>query len=111
MAEEFDIIIAFCDHKLPTTQDTCERKFEFSGDTAWINVLFFKAAEHRVMVRINVGDQSTENGPRDAPKDRSMLLASRLERAAFCSGHESCTVTVSAFVDDNLAAVDRFRFT
>jgi hypothetical protein len=111
-AERYDVVIAICKTKLPSTQGFCDRISSSSDDVVYANVIFGRAPGHRVAVHTRVvdgGNAVDEPGGNVVPENRSWLDAVELDRARTCD-ETSCKVRVSAIVDGDEVAREDFTF-
>lgn len=112
LAERHDVVIAFCEERLESTTDFCDRVQSSSGDAIVANVLFGRAGGHEVSVEVEVVDGGSllESAPSSrVPTDRSFLHAVEIPRAGACA-EPSCRLEARAYVDGILVLSDQFTF-
>ncbi|MEZ5246322.1 MAG: hypothetical protein R2707_14565 [Acidimicrobiales bacterium] len=113
LAERYDAVIAFCEQRLESTEDVCDRMRETDGATIVGHVLLGQAGGHELTVELVVtsgGETTTEIAPPDAiPADRSWLHGVEIERDVACVSLP-CDIELRAIVDGMLVLTDRFTF-
>lgn len=111
-AERYDVVIAICETRLEKPQGFCDRISGSSADVVYANVVFGRAAGHRVAVHTRVvagGIAVDDPDGRVVPENGSWLDAVQLDRARICD-EPSCKVRVSAAVYDEEVAREEFTF-
>jgi hypothetical protein len=112
-AEDYDIVIAFCERRLDSTQDMCDRVSETAGDEIFANVLLGRAGGHELVVQTEVTDGGSlveESPPDQIPQDSSWLHVVQIPRSQACA-EPSCEITVRVILDGTEAANEEFAFT
>lgn len=112
LAKKYDVVIAWCERRLQSTQDMCDRVASSRGNYIAANVLFGKAGGHRVSVEVEVVDGGSRRetpAPDAVPRNRTWLHGVEITRKEACD-QSTCRLVARAFVDGLLVLDSDFRF-